>query len=563
VLAFALAQPAVACRRSEGQSAGDDASPAPGPERQSTSSPVRAARGRARQGFAPDEPPIRDILPAEPGFFVGWDPVSGKGRVAQRMPNGDAYVLCLQCRYPGYAGGLWIGSMSGSGLLWIPKRPPPGFRTLNIFCAQDESILDEDTAVEYDSGWSENFGRGDDGVRLDYVEGAVLEDGEAGDVVLRSTNRKDCIEVTRYLLWPRAAEHVVLSSTIRNVCDMTKRLAFWTGEDPWIGRYLSSDGDVGWYSGGLVPTEKSIDGAEFVHGGMYDLGNELLGQSSQPFSNAANFIALDPSLPKPSHVLFANAFAHDPAEIDPRRPLDNESLTALNIGWPGLRLDAGATVHFRYALGRAHTGASGTTPTVPEIPRAQWTFDRPYRRAATAEVVPGDAGPPIRFAEETIRLSVDPPYLHVDAEYVFENRSSTDRGTSMFYPFPIDDDHPYPDSIEVEGARHRPHRSGVIWVVRVPAQSTASVTVRYRQEARTAEARYILRSTHAWGEPLDRGTYEVSWPSGLRGVRVSYPGSRTEDGGRVHLRFERKKFMPDRDLIVKWTTGRAAQPPAL
>ncbi|MBM4372961.1 MAG: hypothetical protein FJ098_15005, partial [Deltaproteobacteria bacterium] len=164
------------------------------------------ARAPAPADVAPDGGAGLEVVRSPEGpFTVGWDPDTGRGMVSQVLPDGDRFELCLQCRYPGYAGGLWAGSMNGSGFLWIPSTPRRGFSSLNLFCAQDESLWDHEEGLEYDCGWSQNFGRGDDGVRLEYLQGEVLGDGRAGDLVLRSVNRGGCWELIRYLFWPRAA----------------------------------------------------------------------------------------------------------------------------------------------------------------------------------------------------------------------------------------------------------------------------------------------------------------------------------------------------------------------
>jgi hypothetical protein len=518
--------------------------------------PLPDGRGSEKAGAGKTEAEQR---PEGSRFNVKWDPKTGKGEVVQRLADGDRYRLCLQCRYPGYSGGTWIGNFGASGFEWLPAKPQRGFRSLNIFCAQDESILDEEDGLEYDAGWSENFGKGDDGVTLDFVAGEVVSDGGAeGDVILRSVNARDCLVVTRYLLWPRGEPFVVISSSIRNRCEAAKRLSFWTGDDPWIGLYKSSDGDVGWYAGGIVRTEKAIPGREFRWGGLYDLGNELLGQSADKFSNVANFIMVDPSRPPPTKVYFANSFPHSDKEIDPARPLDNKTLTAVNLGWTGLELQPGREVLFRYALGRARTGEPGELPTVPEISPGRWRFDEALRAEAAGRKplgvreLPEGNKLPIQFKEESIRVTVGAGRMEVDALYVFRNRTEVKHLSTMFYPFPIDDNHPYPDRIDVKGARFLRREKGLIWKLEIGPNEERAVEVTYSQECRLPEARYILTTTGRWGEELERADYEVVWPESLGDVQVSYEGRQETADGKTTLRFSRQAFMPSRDLVVKW-----------
>ncbi|MFH1532787.1 MAG: hypothetical protein ABIK09_18855 [Pseudomonadota bacterium] len=496
------------------------------------------------------------------GFEVGWDPATGKGLITQRMPDGDRYDLCLQCRYPGYAGGLWIGSMNGSGLLWTPKEPSPGFPSLNLFCAQDESLWDHEEGLEYDCGWSENFGRGDDGVRMEYLDGEILQDGRQGSLVLRSFNRGGCWEATRYLSWPDGAAYVLIASHVRNVCDAPRRLSFWTGEDPWIGTYKTSEGDVGWTNEGLVRAEVQVDPGTFRWGGLYDLGNELSGESPGAFSGAANFIMPDPGTP-PDRVLFANRFAHGEDELTPGKPLDNKTLTAINLGWVDRVLGPGETLRVVVAMGKAETGGIGVgapLPQLPEMAPEAWEFDRVYHRATEDTLRKGPAATaprfdlPIRFREEMISVTVDPPWVSVDGLYIFENRTDGPHQATLFYPVPVDAAHPLPETWDVKGARWRKAPKGILWRLQMEPRQELSVQVKYRQRCDVPEARYILTSTARWGDSLDKGAYEVRWPTRLSGVDVSYDGERFREGDWEVLRFAREDFLPDRDLLIRWTS---------
>jgi len=518
------------------------------------------------------EPPAAQTPAVDSPFHVGWNPADGKGAISLDVPGQGRYEICLGCRFKGYAGGTWLGSMNGSGFSWTPPAPVRGFRSLNLFCAQDESLWDEEEQREYDNGWSQNFGRGPDGVRLEYQGGQLLDDGTTGQgVTLRSVNAAGCWRETRYLRWPRGAAYLLVALRLANTCDAPRRFSFWTGEDPWIGLYHSSDGDVGWYDGGIVRTERRIEGRDFRWGGLYDLGNEALGQSAAGFSNVADALVLEPGGEPPDVVYFANSFAHADAEIDPKRPLDNKTLTAFNLGWKGRTLAPGAVFTLRYALGRAETGEPGTLPRPPAIPADAWRFDEVYDEAFRP-VLPASAGKadeasalPVRFRDEVIDVRVEPGRLTVDALYGLENPTRTSAGVTLFYPIPVDDAHPFPDRIEVKDRRFGTRPDGLLIPLSLGPGEETTLAVRYSQACTEPVARYILTSTGAWGRPLRSGEYRVRWPADLPGVHVSYPGKdRTADGWTTRS-FSRTDFQPDRDLVVTWTPllpARATPSPA-
>ncbi len=530
ILAVLLLLP-TACRK-EGQR----------PDPEPTSEPHQTSQDPA------SESPVESAA----SFRLNWNPNDGRGSIVETLENGDLLGVCFQCGYEGYAGGLYIGNMDAPGFIWTPKVPRRGFSKLNIFCAQDESLFDEQTQTEYSPGWSENFGTGEDGRKLHYVEGAVIEDGTKGNVVLMSVNQGDCYRVTRYLQWPRGAAYILITSYVQNICTRPREFSFWTGDDPWLGLYRSSDGDVGWFQGGIVQQETRITGDAFKWGGFYDLGNAALGQDNANFSNVADFIQPDPNEASPDEVFFANSFAHTANDITPNRPLDNGSMTALNLGWTHKTLAPGQEWRVAYAMGIARTGEPGSLPKPPDILRDQWSFDR----ALHHPVAP--ARPPLyaeglQFRGETIDLNLSAGRLTVDGVYHIKNRTAASVATHMAYPFPSDPRYSYPDTIEVTGAELVQRGKEHAVVLRLKPHEERTFKVHYEQNFTGCSAAYILRTTQAWGEPLEYGKYSITWPATWKDARPSYRGETSTVDGNTTLHFERTDFLPARDLELSWT----------
>ena len=61
------------------------------------------------------------------------------------------------------------------------------------------------------------------------------------------------------------------------------------GDEPWIGDFGSSAGDVGWMGKELIKTEREIDTDKNTYFGMFDYGNDLAGEMHN-FTGIANFI---------------------------------------------------------------------------------------------------------------------------------------------------------------------------------------------------------------------------------------------------------------------------------
>lgn len=503
-----------------------------------------------KRSFIPDLP-----LPAasEERLELGWNPSDGKGDVRHRLASGDILRTCFHCGFAGYTGGLFIGSLSGSGMGFYPRTPIRGYSSINVFCAQDESIWDQGEKAEYSFGWSENFGTGADGKRLEYRRGRVLEQ-DRNRLVLQSENSGGCYRVTRVAATRLGTRYFILATRIHNTCKRPVRFDFWSGDDPWIGLYRSSDGDVGWTPDGLVRTEASYGPGEFTAGGLYDLGNAALGQKEGGFSGQANFFLLDPATPLPDKTYFANRFAHGPDEIDPKKPLDNKTLTALNMGWTDRVLKPGQGFTVAMALGLAEVPTVGEVPRLPVVSAEDWSLWRPYLEEGN----PGPDGG-VEFAAERVELDLSPGQLLVDGLYTLRNRSDAATGLAIRYPIITGPGRSSPSAVEADGAMVPvaiPVGNGhpaAHFSVEVPPRGLRQFRVRYTQAHQGRKAAYMVTSALAWSTPIDRAVFVIRHPRSMGTVRVSYPVSRRKVlADRVELLVVQQPFRPDREVEMTW-----------
>ena len=481
-----------------------------------------------------------------------WNPTTGRGEVIHHQPGEGTLTTSFHMAYPGYTGGLVIGGYSSSGLAWVPERPKPGFPSINVFCAQDESIWDRDERREYSYGWSENFGTGPDGQRLEYVSGRVLE-ATRDSVVLMSENRGGCYAVRKIAATWATARFWILATRITNRCSRTVHFDFYSGDDPWIGTYKSSDGDVGWTPRGFVRNEQRFEPGDFTAGGLVDLGNQALGQKEGAFSNQANFIALDPTLPLPDEADFANRFAHDESEVDSKRPLDNETMTALNLGWRRRQLASGQSTDVAFAMGLAVTSDEPTTPRLPRLGDEHWS-----RWRKSVDPKPGTVRDSAEFAAELVELGVSPQRLQVRGTYYVVNPTSASATFTIGFPVSVTADRPPPDALLVDGRKvslvaESPHRVSASFPLSVPPQSVKSFEVKYTQPHSGHRAEYVVTSALSWKRPLGRAVFRITLAPELGAVRTSYPGrTARDDQGRRVLTIVRQPFVPDREMTITW-----------
>ncbi len=498
--------------------------------------------------------------PFEPRLELEWDPRLGKGSVHHRTSEGDWVRTCFQCGFDGYQGGLVIGNYNGSGMAFYPKTPVHGHRHINLFCATDESIWDLDRQREYTFGWSENFGTGNDGTPLRYVKGEVLRNTKS-EIVLRSTNEAGCYRVTKVARTRIETPYWIIATRIENTCDHPLRFDFFSGDDPWLGLYRTSDGDVGWADGRIIEKETEMEIGTFSSGGIWDRGNPALGQAASEFTGEANFIALDPASPRPDKVFFANAFAHRSEDIKPNRPLDNKTLTALNLGWTEQTLLPGQGFSVASALGRAKIDSADKLPRAPNIPLEDWSAWRAFLKEP-----PKTAEDTVIFAAETVDLHIDDRAAAVTGTYTVRNTGDAPVSMGIVYPIITAPDRPVPKIIEVDGRevsvrkKSRTEAEGR-FTVQVPARGLAQFTVGYRQAHTAGKVVYMVTSAARWSPPLFHATFTVRHPDTFNNVRISYPETAvTTADGKVTHRIFLQPFAPDRELEVTFESPASGRP---
>lgn len=493
-------------------------------------------------GAAAPEPPKSRVE-------VGWDPATGRGDVRHYFESGDVARTCFHCGYPGYTGGLVVGNFNGSGYGYYPKEPLRGFKSVNVLCATDESLWDLDEKAEYTYGWSENYGKGDDGKRLEYQRGRILEPGP-GRVVLQSENAGGCYRVTKVATTRAGAAWWIVATRITNRCDRPIRFDFFTGDDPWLGLYRSSDGDVGWSTeAGLLERETEI--VPFTSGGIYDLGNRALGQAPDSFSNQAMFFEIDPGAPLPDHAFLANRFAHSAQEIDPKHVLTNQQMIALNLGWTGRTLAPGKGLTVALAMGLAKTGEPGATPKPQPITDADWSVWRQHLTESDK------AGQMLEFAAEEVAMDVGEGRLAVDAVYHVRNPGSGSISGRIVYPILVGPGQAAPESVRVDGrvvpVRVADGRPSAQLDVSAGPHSLARFRIEYEQKLTARQAGYLVTTARRWPGPITRAIFTIRRPEKLAKAKLSFPVASTRrEGGFVVDTLVQRDFWPDREVTVAW-----------
>jgi hypothetical protein len=185
----------------------------------------------------------------------------------------------------------------------------------------------------------------------------------------------------------------------------------------------------------------------------------------------------------------------------------------------------------------------------------------PARRNPIAETFP------LIFDSERIRLAIVGDSLEVQGTYVLLCREEIAEPIPLFYPFPRDSlmggfrmvslhfhtDAPDSSASREASARweYVPGVFAVRWWIPPCRGDTIVAEAVYRQKIHTDYARYIVKTTEAWGRPLRQASFEIRLPAGTVPVDFSFPFERS-DSEDILYTYEARDFFPDRDIIVRW-----------
>lgn len=152
-------------------------------------------------------------------------------------------------------------------------------------------------------------------------------------------------------------------------------------------------------------------------------------------------------------------------------------------------------------------------------------------------------------------MCVDSGRVTVSGEYFFRNNSKQILKAKIFYPFPVDEFHNYPDSISIENLNYTQTDSGVYFTMQFRPQVIETLRVFYHQSLKRNQCRYILTTTKYWRNSLQQANFIIDVAENLEGVELSYcADSVIFRNNRRYYYLSKKKFMPPKDLIVKWQT---------
>ena len=299
-------------------------------------------------------------------LYYEWDQEEGRGFVRNFMPDGKQLLTCFGRYEEGNTDevhGLFVGGGLPAGvrdddLVKLDETGmaySDGKRWYHIWCSVNEGISSAVTFQKNNpSEWK-------------YLGSKVLNAGRR-ELAIRSSHQVlidgTPLRIDRYAHFRAGDTYFILSVRITNVGRNVASYYYCYGDDPWVGDFGTSAGNVGWVKDGIINFEQPVDSYKYDFAGMCDYGNSVLGKGHY-YTMTANFIEWLGGN-RPELVYFSNAPGVFHFDEKTKIPLSSgERFIGLQWGPHGLK--PGESESYNLAIGMAGHDPETGMPVKPEI----------------------------------------------------------------------------------------------------------------------------------------------------------------------------------------------------
>ncbi len=297
-----------------------------------------------------------------------WNERQGRGFIQSRDPDGSQFITCFG-RFVDSNGkspqGLFMGGglpysryahetvqMNETGMAYFDSR-----EWFHLWCNANEGIAGANSPdkLVYPSDWE--------------FLGSRVPFATNHELIIHSRHRAIVDQVPfridRYALYRAGEPYLVLAIRITNVGQQPAGYFYVYGDEPWVGDYGTSIGNVGWTKDRLLFYEALIDPKENSFVGMYDYGNRAINEKKERFSRMANFIEWI-GMVRPQLVYVSNKEGKISDESQ-HIPLDSPNNRVLFLQWGPRLLTPGQSDLLIMAIGMAGHDPKSDIPVKPEI----------------------------------------------------------------------------------------------------------------------------------------------------------------------------------------------------
>lgn len=243
--------------------------------------------------------------------FLDWNSRKGRGSIKNVFSDGRKLVINLS-RFKSPEGNMQSGVFIGGGL---SKNDPDynaedknetgmaffdGKRWYHIWCYMNEAFT---TASNSEKVIGPEQWR--------FLSSRIIEKS-ASEITIESQHSTEVdgvpVKIEKFLFYEAGNSFCTLVTKIINIGDKPVTIRYMYGDEPWLGNYGSSKGNVGWTRDGLVKTEQSVNVDTHTYAGFFDYGNDLAGEQHD-YTMKANFIEWERAN-HPDSVYYSNYIGH-------------------------------------------------------------------------------------------------------------------------------------------------------------------------------------------------------------------------------------------------------------
>jgi hypothetical protein len=173
------------------------------------------------------------------------------------------------------------------------------------------------------------------------------------------------VKIDRYLIYHAGDRFFTLINRLTNTGDSPLCYHYTYGDEPWVGDYGSSEGNVGWTRERLYNYEDMIDTRKNSYAGMFDYGNPVIGEKPVNFTGLANFLEWQGDN-LPTTAYFSNRLGILPSETA-KVPLSDKTNRVLMLQWDSRTLLPGQSGTMILTIGMAENDPKSGIPRKPAV----------------------------------------------------------------------------------------------------------------------------------------------------------------------------------------------------
>ncbi len=169
------------------------------------------------------------------------------------------------------------------------------------------------------------------------------------------------------------------------------------------------------------------------------------------------------------------------------------------------------------------------------------------------------SGQDLIFHGEQIEIEVRGDSCSLTGIYQFRNDSDREIFKTLSYPFPVQDDLPFPHLTIILDDKGNTvdflkQSNNILFPVRVAPKSSRNYTIQFTQMTPNNFFEYILDTSRQWHFPIASATFDIIIPNNLKILEIQPDGfQQIQQNSENLFRMSCENFRSDQNLLIKWS----------